>query len=50
MTSQRKIPHFKNGKRLLFKKSEVFAWLEKDRQYTTEEFKSDVDEKLQTQH
>lgn len=47
MTSQRKIPHFKNGKRLLFKKSEVYAWLEKDRQHTKEEFKSDVDEKLQ---
>ena len=47
MTSQRKIPHFKNGKRLLFKKSEILAWLEKDRQYTEEEFRSDVDERLQ---
>ena len=47
MTSQRRIPHFKNGKRLLFKKSEVFAWLEKDRQYTKEEFTSNVDETLQ---
>ena len=47
MTSKRRIPHFKNGKRVLFKKSEVYAWLEKDRQYTEEEFKSDVDDKLQ---
>jgi excisionase family DNA binding protein len=47
LTSQRRIPHFKNGKRLLFKKSEVLAWLEKDRQFTNEEFRSDVDGMLQ---
>lgn len=47
LTSLRKIPHFKNGKRLLFKKSEVYAWLEKYRQYTEEEYKSDVDDNLQ---
>jgi excisionase family DNA binding protein len=47
MTSKRRIPHFKNGKRLLFKKSDVFAWLEKDRQFTEIEFRSEVDENLQ---
>lgn len=47
MTSQRRIPHIKNGKCLLFKKSDVYAWLEKDRQLTMDEFISDVDGKLQ---
>jgi len=46
-TSQKKIPHFRNGKRLLFKRSEVYAWLEKDRQPTMDDLKADIDNTLQ---
>ena len=47
MTSQNRIPHYKNGKLLLFKKADVLAWLEKDRQLTIDEHNSLVDQELQ---
>ena len=47
MTSQNRIPHYKNGKLLLFKKADVLAWLEKDKQLTIDEHNSLVDQELQ---
>jgi len=46
-TSQKKIPHFRNGKRLLFNRAEVYAWLEKDRQPTMDDLIADTDNALQ---
>jgi len=47
LTSQKRIPHFRNGKRLLFKKAEVLAWVEKDRQQTVDHLISESDQDLQ---
>ena len=47
LTSQKRIPHFRNGKRLLFKKAEVLAWVEKDRQQTVDHLLSESDQDLQ---
>ena len=47
LTSQKRIPHFRNGKRLLFKKMEVLAWLEKDRQHTVNDLIAESDQELQ---
>lgn len=40
MTSQRTIPFFKRGKRILFKRSELEQWLLENRKETLEELKS----------
>lgn len=32
LTSRQKIPHFKKGKKVLFRKSELITWLEEGRQ------------------
>jgi excisionase family DNA binding protein len=37
LTSKRKIPHYKPGKKLLFKRSEILAWIDKSRQATADE-------------
>ncbi len=42
-TSQNLIPHFKQGKKLLFKKDDIDQWLEKFRQLTTDEMLSTLD-------
>ena len=39
MTSQRTIPFFKRGKRILFKRSELEQWLLENRQQTISEIK-----------
>lgn len=47
LTSQNQIPHMKNGKRLLFKKAEILAWVEKGRQQTVDHLISESDQDLQ---
>ncbi|MGB1032733.1 MAG: helix-turn-helix domain-containing protein [Flavobacteriales bacterium] len=37
LTSKRKIPHYKPGKKLMFKRSEILSWIESSRQATSEE-------------
>jgi excisionase family DNA binding protein len=37
MTSKRQIPHFKRGKRVLFKRSELEAWMLEQKQQTVHE-------------
>ena len=37
LTSKREIPHYKPGKKLRFKRSELIEWLESHRQMTREE-------------
>lgn len=40
-TSQRLIPHYKRGKKVLFKKSELLAWIEAGKVATTQEIQKD---------
>jgi excisionase family DNA binding protein len=47
LTSQKRIPHIRNGKRLLFKKAEIEEWLENDRQATLEDLRNETDHDLQ---
>jgi excisionase family DNA binding protein len=42
MTSQRTIPFFKRGKRILFKRSELEQWLLENRQQTISEIKCNL--------
>lgn len=44
--SQRKIPFYKKGSKVLFKKSEVLEWLLSNRIQTTDEFIKEKDEQL----
>lgn len=41
-TSQRTIPHYKHGKKILFKKSELLAWVESRRVKTIHEIRKDA--------
>ena len=41
-TSKRIIPHYKHGKKLLFKKSELLAWIESTRRVTVHELKQEA--------
>ncbi|OJV89789.1 MAG: hypothetical protein BGO34_01550 [Bacteroidia bacterium 44-10] len=43
---ERSIPHYKKGKTVLFKKSEVLEWLLSNRIQTTDEFIKEKDEQL----
>ncbi|MBS4035868.1 MAG: helix-turn-helix domain-containing protein [Ignavibacterium sp.] len=40
MVFKREIPFYKSTKKLLFKKSDLIEWVEKDRIYTIEELQS----------
>jgi excisionase family DNA binding protein len=41
-TSERLIPHYKHGKKLLFKKSELLAWIELRKRKTIFEIKNEA--------
>src|SRR6218665_250201 len=41
-TSSRIIPHYKHGKKLLFKKSELLAWVESTKRKTVHEIKQEA--------
>lgn len=41
-TSKRIIPHYKHGKKLLFKKSELLAWIESSKRRTVGEIKQEA--------
>jgi excisionase family DNA binding protein len=41
-TSERIIPHYKHGKKLLFKKSELLAWIESTRRVTVHELRQEA--------
>ncbi|WP_133259497.1 helix-turn-helix domain-containing protein [Pseudochryseolinea flava] len=41
-TSTRIIPHYKHGKKLLFKKSELLAWVESTKRKTVHELKQEA--------
>jgi len=43
LTSKRQIPHSKRGKRLVFLKSEIDAWLKAGNQKTVAEIQAEVD-------
>ena len=45
-TSAREIPHFKRGKRLYFKKSDLEKWMTGQRIYTNGEIEQQADEYL----
>lgn len=42
-TSERKIPHYKCGKKVLFKKSDILSWIFSNRIQTCEEFLEEKD-------
>jgi excisionase family DNA binding protein len=47
LTSTRQIPHFcPQGKKLYFNRTELDAWLQRNRQSTNEEIEQEVTEKL----
>jgi excisionase family DNA binding protein len=47
LTSTRQIPHFcPQGKKLYFNRTELDAWLQRNRQSTNEEIEQEVNEKL----
>jgi excisionase family DNA binding protein len=41
-TAERSIPHYRHGKKILFKKSELFAWVESQKVATAEEIKKNA--------
>jgi len=41
-TSTRIIPHYKHGKKLLFKKSELMAWIESTKRKTVHEIRQEA--------
>jgi excisionase family DNA binding protein len=41
-TSERIIPHYKHGKKLLFKKSELLAWIESTKRKTVHEIRQEA--------
>lgn len=44
--SENKIPHIKNGKRVLFNKEKIMTWLNTDTRATLSEIRNEVDCKL----
>ena len=42
MTSQRLIPHFKRGKRVLFRRNELEQWMMENRRQTIQEINHDL--------
>lgn len=46
LVCKRKIPYFKQGKILRFKRSELFAWIEFGRKKTVIEIESDADNQI----
>src|SRR6478609_4128253 len=46
MVSRQEIPHTKKGKRLSFKRSELFSWLEEGRRKTISEDLNDSEQKM----
>lgn len=46
-TSKKLIPHYKQGKKLLFKKSELVAWVESARVSTVDDIRAEVNRYLQ---
>ena len=46
LTSKAKIPHFKKGKKLYFKRSELLQWIEQGKQKTVAEEQREMDEYL----
>jgi len=46
LTSQKRIPHFKKGKKLYFKLSELLLWIESGKKMTQEEFDKMSEERL----
>ncbi len=47
LVHRNKIPHFKQGKKLRFKKSDLMAWIEKGRRKTVDEIDAEADKYLQ---
>lgn len=41
-TSERSIPHYKHGKKILFKKSELLAWIESRKVASAQEIKKEA--------
>ena len=48
LVSGKKIPHIKNGKRLLFNKEEIFEWLNAGTRHTLSEIQDEIDQNLQS--
>lgn len=46
MTSNNEVPHFKRGRKLYFKRSELLKWIEAGKQKTVDEMLSDTDDYL----
>lgn len=46
LTHSRKIPHYKNGRRIQFKKHEIIAWIDSKKVKTREEINQMADEYL----
>jgi excisionase family DNA binding protein len=46
LTAQREIPHFKRGKKIYFKKSELDQWITSNRVKTRKEIEMEVDDYL----
>ena len=47
LVSENKIPHFKKGSKLLFKKDELTAWLNEGRRKTVTEISNDAERHLE---
>ena len=47
LTSKNQIPHFKKGKKLYFRESELIAWIESGRVKTRREIEATADQYLQ---
>lgn len=47
-TSERLIPHYKHGKKIMFKKSELVGWVESRRIKTIQEIRQEAVNKLST--
>jgi excisionase family DNA binding protein len=45
-TSQRSIPHYKHGKKVLFKKSELLAWVELRKVRSTDEIQMPLSKRV----
>ena len=44
MTSRREIPHFKRGRHLMFKRSELDKWVEEGKRKTKREISQEIDD------
>lgn len=47
LVSQKKIPHIKNGKKVLFNKEDIINWLKTGTRSTLTEMQVEIDQKLQ---